>query len=136
MQLIAPQEAAKRARAAIAYAGKDLDHLEVETGIKKGTLRNIISRTRPQGAKLERLYAIADACDVPRSFMDDGFAQPVNVEELNARLAKLEAASRSGVSDPGAAIEQELEEAVHSSPQRGGSSEPGGSSRRRGGQER
>ena len=72
--LIPGEQAARRTRAALAYSGKKLPELSNDTGITKGTLRNIMSSTRPASATLDRLYVIADHCGVPRWFMEQGFA--------------------------------------------------------------
>lgn len=105
MKLIPPDEAARRARAAVAYAGLELPELEKRTGIKQGTLRNILSKTRPQSGTVERLWVIADACRVPREFMEGGWSAITAIhhgsnnlsermqsltEELHERMERLE----------------------------------------------
>lgn len=86
MALIPPEEAARRARAAIAYAGlTNLDASE-RAGLTLGTLNNIVSQARPSGGTLDNLLLIADACKVPRSFMEHGWSR----DGLEERLTQLE----------------------------------------------
>lgn len=89
--LVSPAEAARRARAAIAYAGLEDKEVAEATHIRPGTLRNILSRTRPSGGTPERLAAIASACKVPASFMEVGFA-PLErpMEDVERRVYELE----------------------------------------------
>lgn len=98
--LIAPAEAARRARAAMGYAGLDYDELAAKTGITVGTLRNITSRSRPQSGSIDRLYAVADACGVPRTFMDEGWSRydgtvEGRLEELKSYLQNVALAVES-----------------------------------------
>jgi transcriptional regulator with XRE-family HTH domain len=88
VDLLPPAEAARRARAAIGYAGLDYDELVKATGIPEGTLRNITSKTRASGGRPERLAKIAQACEVPVEFMERGFA-PL-VDTTPSRLDTLE----------------------------------------------
>lgn len=99
-RLIAPVEAARRARAAIAYAGLEQDEAATQAGIPLGTLRNIVSKTRPSSGDIDRLYAIADACNVPRTFMDEGFGAVDRWAEIEGRLRQLEA-ERGAPAPPG-----------------------------------
>lgn len=71
--LVAPSESARRVRAAIAYSGLDHEEVAERTYIHAGTIRRIASRTKPRPATIEELWAIADACNVPRAFMEHGF---------------------------------------------------------------
>jgi len=95
VKLIAPTEAARRTRAAIGYAGFDMKEVAGASGITIGTLNNIVSRTRPSGGTIERLWAIADACGVPRSFMEDGFtpdpprSPSEQLDDLQRQIAEL-----------------------------------------------
>jgi transcriptional regulator with XRE-family HTH domain len=73
MVLVPPPEAARRVRAAMGYSGMTFPELAAKTGLKKDLLRNIASRTRPSGGTLDRLYVIADACRIPRQFMEHGW---------------------------------------------------------------
>lgn len=57
----------------MAYAGLEHADLVKLTGIKLGTLRNVMSKTRPNGGSPARLTAIAAACKVPPKFMTVGF---------------------------------------------------------------
>ncbi len=81
-----PDESARRARAAIAFSGLDYREIEKATGFSDPTLRRITSRKSPRRTSLEELWAIADACGVPRSFMEEGFAEggPAPEERLEA----------------------------------------------------
>lgn len=65
---------AARVRAAIAYSGLRTDEIAQRTGDDLGvaTLRRITSISRPRGATLEELWRIADACQVPRSWLERG----------------------------------------------------------------
>lgn len=72
--LIAADEVARRVRAAAAYAGIDHDELAAATGITVPTLRRIVSKSAPRGASAEERWSIADACQVPRWFLETGFA--------------------------------------------------------------
>lgn len=74
MILINPLDAAARVRAAIGYSGLEYDELERKTRIGKSTLARIAARSgKPRGASRDELWKIADACRVPRDFMDHGF---------------------------------------------------------------
>jgi transcriptional regulator with XRE-family HTH domain len=97
MKLVAPTDAARRTRAAIAYSGLELSEVAERTGIPPGTLRNIMSRTAPKSGRIERLWAIADACGIPRAFMEDGWAAVAVAEppgSLDERVAALEESVR------------------------------------------
>jgi transcriptional regulator with XRE-family HTH domain len=92
--LIDPRHAAARARAAIGYAG--LNHAEVEkrTGLDVAMIRRITAKKNPRDARIERLWAIADACDVPRGFMERGFealAEAELAEKVEQMALDLEA---------------------------------------------
>jgi transcriptional regulator with XRE-family HTH domain len=105
VKLIPPDEAARRARAAIAYAGLKNTEVARQTGLKLGTLNNILSQTRPSGGSLDNLLKIAAACDVPREFMEGGWSALTAIhhgsnnlsermqslsEELHERMERLE----------------------------------------------
>lgn len=94
--LIEPVDAARRARAAMAYAGLDAKEVAQLTNIGKATLDRITSRTNPQSGTIDRLWIIADACQVPRSFMEHGFAafSPSAEGQPEERLVALEAQVR------------------------------------------
>lgn len=84
-------ETAALVRAAIGYAGVELDELALRTGIKASTLRNWTSRARPVKAPLEKRRVIAANCGVPLDFMETGFvSRSTDVEALQAALAALE----------------------------------------------
>lgn len=92
MPLPSPETVAARTRAALAYANIKLtDKGEpVSVGaISQPTMARIISPTNPRGVKsLEELWAIADACGVPRAFMEEGFSEPAAADD--SRVAGLE----------------------------------------------
>lgn len=87
--------ATPRARAAWAFSGLDQEPLAEKAGLKYSRVRAILSRQDHSAVTLDELYKIADAADVPRPFMDDGFvvadqALQNRVSDLEARLGKLE----------------------------------------------
>lgn len=90
MRLIDPSDVARRARAALAYANIDVKSSPQHTGISYATMQRIVSPTAPRGAKLEELWAIADATGVPRNFMEHGFEGLTQAGEDTA-AARLEA---------------------------------------------
>lgn len=75
------------------YAGfKDADLLQ-RTNISPATLRRLVSLTHPRGAEIETLWQVADACSIPRSFMEFGFSIYDDAERsLAERLDRLEKA--------------------------------------------
>lgn len=73
MQLVDSREAALRTRAAIAYSGKEQSEIAELSGIPLYTIRRIVSLANPRGAPIEELWLIADACTIPRWFMEAGF---------------------------------------------------------------
>jgi hypothetical protein len=91
VELPPPETVAARARAALAYANIKLT--EKGTPVKVGsvtqaTMARIISPTNPRGAaSIDELWEIADACGVPRSFMEEGFSESVSADE---RVEELE----------------------------------------------
>lgn len=97
--LISPDTAAARARAAIGYAGLEHSDVSARTGLSISLIRRIVAKKDPRDGGIERLWAIADACGVPRSFMEHGWngvarPEPVSddeVRQLRARVEKLEA---------------------------------------------
>jgi hypothetical protein len=101
MTLSSPETIAARARAALAFANIKLTDkgAPVKVGsISQSTMSRIVSPTNPRGASVEELWEIADACGVPRAFMEEGFALPV-ATDLERRVDALERAS-----DPTAGI--------------------------------
>jgi hypothetical protein len=92
MALPSPEVVAARARAALAYANIKLTEKgePVKVGsINQATMARIVSPTNPRGANsIEELWEIADACGVPRSFMEEGFS--ASGSNADARLAELE----------------------------------------------
>lgn len=93
MPLPSPEAVAARTRAALAYANIKLTEKgePVSVGaISQPTMARIISPTNPRGVRsVEELWAIADACGVPRSFMEEGFSS-VEPDGLLVRLEALE----------------------------------------------
>jgi transcriptional regulator with XRE-family HTH domain len=81
-------ELARRVRAAWAYSGLSQEELAEAAGLKEGTIRGYLSKSRPNTPGPADLAAIADACGVPRSFMEEGFG--ASDPELVERVAGLE----------------------------------------------
>jgi transcriptional regulator with XRE-family HTH domain len=71
--LLDPRTAAARARAAVAYAGLEHEELAAKTGLSVPMLRRIMSKTSPRDHTMDRLWMIADACNVDRRFMEQGW---------------------------------------------------------------
>lgn len=89
---IPPAEQAARIRAALGYSGKEAEELADALGVSYATLRRRKTLVSPTGAKsMEELYDIADACGVPRQFMEEGFGHDERRDQsLEDRLAALE----------------------------------------------
>jgi hypothetical protein len=93
-----PAEIAARVRAAEAYAGFDHAALEKASGIGRATLQRMGSAGNSRTPDLEERQKIADACGVPRRFMEEGFValrddatgDYVTHDELDEKLAALE----------------------------------------------
>lgn len=101
MKLTPAEETSRRARAAIAYAGEEQDAIQPRTGISPSTFRRIVAKTNPRAAGLDELYAIADACGVPRRFMVEGMT-PLEVDEraeLAAALNRVDALEAKQAAD-------------------------------------
>jgi transcriptional regulator with XRE-family HTH domain len=62
-----------RVRAAIAYTGLTLEEIGARSGLGRTKLRRIASVASPRGASPLELWSIADACEVPRSWLEDGY---------------------------------------------------------------
>lgn len=111
MDLIDPAKTAARARAAAAYSG--LEHAEIVArakAVKRDALPRILSKTNPRGASREEREALADACGVPRWFMEEGFATP-SVASLEERIEGLEASVKRLLDEADArAVEQAVKE--------------------------
>lgn len=87
-----PAELSARARACRAYAGIKEHDLAEATGIQPERLRRILRATHPSRATVDELLVIADACDVPRAFVEHGFgALPTDEPNLAERVQALEA---------------------------------------------
>lgn len=74
------------------YAGLSWSELAERSGISPTTIRRIVSTSEPRGFKSrEEWEAIADACDVPRVFMELGFA-PLEkpVSDTDRRVMEIE----------------------------------------------
>jgi hypothetical protein len=70
----APSEAhriAARVRAAVAYCGENLEQIG-RASVGRTKLRRIASATSPRGATPLELWSIADACGVPRAWLEAG----------------------------------------------------------------
>lgn len=72
---------AARVRAAVAYAGRSFNDVANQSGVGVAKLRRIASAADPRGAMPLELWKIADACGVPRAWLevgqwDDGVDQP------------------------------------------------------------
>jgi transcriptional regulator with XRE-family HTH domain len=68
----------------------DQKELAAQCGIGYDKLRGILSWNDKREVDLDDLYAIADACDVPRRFVESGWVR----DPTDARLAQLESAVR------------------------------------------
>ena len=88
MILVDAHDARRRVKAAMAYAGFEHKDVVKKAGVSDSTLKRIVSTKHPRGASIEQLWAIADACKVPRDFMEYGF--PDGEESVVERLAVLE----------------------------------------------
>lgn len=66
------QRVAARVRAAIAYCGLRLDDVGQRSGVGAPKLRRITSASNPRGATPLEMWAIADACGVPRAWLELG----------------------------------------------------------------
>jgi len=104
MALPPPDQVAKRVGAALAYAGIDIKDSQSQVGISAATMARIVSRTSPRGAKNEmELALVADACDVPMSFLLEGFQpeDPTVAERVEALERKVDLLlKRLGADDP------------------------------------
>jgi transcriptional regulator with XRE-family HTH domain len=89
---------AARARAARAYADMKQDAVAEALGVSHITVKRM-----ERGAKditMDELWAIADACGVPRSFMDSGFETvPEELRSIHARFDRLETALGMSVAE-------------------------------------
>jgi transcriptional regulator with XRE-family HTH domain len=71
--VIAPPEViAARVRAALAYSTFSQSEVIARSGIGIATLRRIRLEQNARGASVEELWRLADACEVPRSWLIDG----------------------------------------------------------------
>lgn len=67
-----PAQVAARVRAALAYSTLGLSEVGERSGLGQPKLRRIASATNPRGANPLELWAIADACGVPREWLEAG----------------------------------------------------------------
>jgi hypothetical protein len=69
-----PPHIAARVRAALAYANLRYEDVADKASplLTAAKLRRIASARTPRGADLVELWAIADACDVPREWLERG----------------------------------------------------------------
>lgn len=102
---ITPADQAARIRAAIGYSGKEMQDIAAELGVSIATIRRRTARLGPTGASsIEELYAIADICGVPNSFMDEGFERFHGAQgALDGRIRALQREMRR----QGATLEQD-----------------------------
>lgn len=73
-------EAAARLRAARAFAGLSQADIADLLGVSTVTIKRMEKGTRP--CSLDELFAVADACGVPRVFMTDGFDTNYDVDVI------------------------------------------------------
>lgn len=89
---ISPADQAARIRAAIGYSGKEAKEVAADLGMSEPSLRRRYTPTNPKGvSSMEELHAIAAACGVPPSFMEEGFARYMVGGSVTERIATLEA---------------------------------------------
>jgi len=81
------EERKRRARAALGYSLLSQQELAAKLGESPKTFANWLGRTR-NGPDDGLLFRIADACDVPRAFMEEGFA-PLSPNGLRDEVAQL-----------------------------------------------
>lgn len=69
-----PEHTAARVRATLAYANLRYEDVAERTDgtLTASTLRRIASASNPRGAELNELWSIADACQVPRDWLERG----------------------------------------------------------------
>jgi transcriptional regulator with XRE-family HTH domain len=82
-------------RAARAYADLKQPELAAKTGIGVETVKRIEAGTGGRVPSLEERQLIADACDVPRDFLDHGFPVESQTTPIERRLSTLEAQVRA-----------------------------------------
>lgn len=93
--LIDPEIARRRARAAMEYRGLSWRELARRSGLSPDTVRRIVSPSSPRGFySSDERDAIADACEVPRWFLERGFdGQTSNGDsDLAAQVTRLRGA--------------------------------------------
>jgi len=82
------EERAARARAARAYAGLRQPAIAEALGVSNVTVKRMESAAKD--ITIDELHVIADACGVPREFMDAGFASvPAELRAIHARFDAL-----------------------------------------------
>ncbi len=85
--------ATPRARAAWSFSGKSQQQLAQETGLTYGRIRALLATSNTTEVALDELHKIADACGVPRAFMENGFGEsagvvtPADLDALRAELS-------------------------------------------------
>lgn len=87
---LAAEVTAPRVRAALAYGGFEYREAAAETGLSYDTIKRLAAKKNPRGASTDELWAIADACGVPRAFMEHGFATDKDGRTVEERLEALE----------------------------------------------
>jgi hypothetical protein len=93
---------AARVRAALAYSGDGLAEIGERSRLGQAKLRRIASQKNPRGAMPDELWAIADACGVPRAWLEIGeWNDLAGQADVPAELSPLGA--------PGATMQDRLE---------------------------
>lgn len=79
-----------RVRAAWAYSGLSQEELAERVGINVRTLEGYLRKSRANTPTLDDAFAIADACWVPRWFIEEGFGE--EEADMRERLVAVETA--------------------------------------------
>lgn len=89
-------ELTARVRAAWGYSGLTYRELAERTAINEATLRGYLRKSKPNAPSVGDAFRIADACGVPRSFMEQGFREdaPAPEERLEAVEHQMQTISR------------------------------------------
>lgn len=84
------EEQAARIRAAIGWSGKEVGEIVAGLPFSEQTFRRRYDRNDPKPVKsMDELYLIADACDVPRAFMDEGWSRYDGIDGSDPVLDRL-----------------------------------------------
>lgn len=79
-------EIARRVRAARAYAGLTIPQLAERIGVGERTIKRVEMRQRI--ARTYELWAIADACGVPRWFFETEFQELTSADQATSDLVR------------------------------------------------